>query len=232
MTFFAFVLVGCGTSWPSRYPWCDTDDITIGDYVLAACNVGASVAGTRSESYGDFYERGVNTPIAKIMDSKYYDDVDEIPVIEGWVFQDWSINPQWPCAKGYHIPSYDEWKWFMFAWHTDNPYGERQNYDSEVLEQSVIEWDLEGLTKFQMDTLLPMTHTTLTYYDYWERKVWVPGSYAWGWPYWLSSLVGWGIVANEGVGWQIFDDISVEDIKLVKLENIIKAGCAVRCFKD
>jgi hypothetical protein len=34
----------------NRYPGCDTDDITIGSYTVAACNVGSSIAGTTSAS--------------------------------------------------------------------------------------------------------------------------------------------------------------------------------------
>jgi hypothetical protein len=39
---------------------CDTPDITIGSYTIAACNLGASVAGTGEASYGNYYQRGNN----------------------------------------------------------------------------------------------------------------------------------------------------------------------------
>jgi hypothetical protein len=39
----------------NRYPGCDTDDIRVGNYTIAACNVGASRAGTGSASYGGYY---------------------------------------------------------------------------------------------------------------------------------------------------------------------------------
>ncbi|MDR0650426.1 MAG: hypothetical protein LBG59_03275 [Candidatus Peribacteria bacterium] len=46
----------------SRYPGCDTDDITVGSYTIAACNVGATTAGTTSASYGSLFQRGNNYP--------------------------------------------------------------------------------------------------------------------------------------------------------------------------
>jgi hypothetical protein len=46
----------------TSYPECDSTDIIIGNYTLAACNIGANQAGTGEESYGDYYQRGINTP--------------------------------------------------------------------------------------------------------------------------------------------------------------------------
>ncbi|MDR0607323.1 MAG: hypothetical protein LBG52_03005 [Candidatus Peribacteria bacterium] len=34
----------------------------MGDYVISACNVGASIAGTGKESYGAYFQRGNNYP--------------------------------------------------------------------------------------------------------------------------------------------------------------------------
>jgi hypothetical protein len=50
------------------YPECktatgvDAPDIEIGDYLISACNVGSSVAGTGAESYGAYFQWGNNYP--------------------------------------------------------------------------------------------------------------------------------------------------------------------------
>jgi hypothetical protein len=51
-----------GVLFAAQYPNCDTEDIIIGDYTLAACNVGSSVAGTGEESYGAYFQWGNNYP--------------------------------------------------------------------------------------------------------------------------------------------------------------------------
>jgi surface protein len=43
-----------------NYPSCDTPDITVGSQKIAACNVGASTAGTGVASYGNYFQRGNN----------------------------------------------------------------------------------------------------------------------------------------------------------------------------
>jgi len=51
--------------WNSRYPWCDMDDIVLPNgQVWAACNVGASKAGTGVESYGSLFQWGRNVPFS------------------------------------------------------------------------------------------------------------------------------------------------------------------------
>ncbi|MDR2415693.1 MAG: hypothetical protein LBD75_03660, partial [Candidatus Peribacteria bacterium] len=37
---------------------CETEDITIGSYKIAQCNVGATEVGTGSSSYGYYFQRG------------------------------------------------------------------------------------------------------------------------------------------------------------------------------
>ncbi|MDR2415983.1 MAG: hypothetical protein LBD75_05255 [Candidatus Peribacteria bacterium] len=39
---------------------CETETIKFGDYTIAACNVGASVAGTSEASYGEYFQWGNN----------------------------------------------------------------------------------------------------------------------------------------------------------------------------
>ncbi|MDR0606967.1 MAG: hypothetical protein LBG52_01130 [Candidatus Peribacteria bacterium] len=46
----------------STYPNCDTPDLIVGTYTIAACNVGATQAGTGSASYGDQFQWGNNYP--------------------------------------------------------------------------------------------------------------------------------------------------------------------------
>jgi hypothetical protein len=52
------------TTGTTQYPDCDTKDIIISDgtssYIIAACNVGTSVAGTGETSYGSLFQRGNN----------------------------------------------------------------------------------------------------------------------------------------------------------------------------
>jgi hypothetical protein len=50
----------------SRYAGCNTPDIRVGDYVVAACNVGASYAGTGASAYGNLFQWGRNQPFAAI----------------------------------------------------------------------------------------------------------------------------------------------------------------------
>ncbi|MDR2190869.1 MAG: hypothetical protein LBP53_07005 [Candidatus Peribacteria bacterium] len=44
----------------TKYPGCNTPDITIGSYTIAACNVGATIAGITASSYGYHFQRGNN----------------------------------------------------------------------------------------------------------------------------------------------------------------------------
>jgi hypothetical protein len=43
---------------------CDTPDITIGEYIIMACNMWTTKAGTWWENYGAHYQRGRNQPFA------------------------------------------------------------------------------------------------------------------------------------------------------------------------
>jgi hypothetical protein len=43
-----------------QYDGCDTPNIVVGNYILAACNVGATTAGTTASSYGYHFQRGNN----------------------------------------------------------------------------------------------------------------------------------------------------------------------------
>ncbi len=127
------------------YPWCDTPDIVLGNgQIWAACNVGATKAGTGVESYGSFFQWGRNLPFASTGSVKIItwpltlaeaNSTDAI--IVGRNDQDWLISHnsnlwgweetsttgayqtqsiqnqilmQGPCANGYHVPTYEEWK--------------------------------------------------------------------------------------------------------------------------
>jgi hypothetical protein len=49
-----------GNACVPSYPSCTAPDITIGNYTIQACNVGASVAGTGTASHGYYFQRGNN----------------------------------------------------------------------------------------------------------------------------------------------------------------------------
>jgi hypothetical protein len=42
------------------YPECNAPDIELGDYTIAACNIGTTIAGTGEESYGAYFQWGNN----------------------------------------------------------------------------------------------------------------------------------------------------------------------------
>jgi hypothetical protein len=48
------------TTATSRYPNCDTPDLTVEGYTISACNIGATTAGTGETSYGSLFQRGNN----------------------------------------------------------------------------------------------------------------------------------------------------------------------------
>ncbi len=72
----------------STYPWCDTPDIIVGNYTIAACNVGVTKAWVWADSLW--------TRILK--------------------WSDIYTDNNWICAKGYHIPNRWEWSWIITAW--------------------------------------------------------------------------------------------------------------------
>jgi hypothetical protein len=60
-----------GVITPFAYPNCDAADITIGNYTISACNVGATTAGTGTSSYGSLFQRGNNYPFSNSVDPTF-----------------------------------------------------------------------------------------------------------------------------------------------------------------
>lgn len=80
----------------NNYPNCDKNDITIGTYTIAACNVWTNKPGTSpydTDSYWEYYQRGRNTT----------KESTTISTKEGR-----NYNIQWPCSNWYHIPNKSE----------------------------------------------------------------------------------------------------------------------------
>ena len=127
-----------------KYPWCDSDDITIWSYTIAACNVWASTAGITSASYGKYFQWWNNhassfwdSVITGLVDSSsygpwnYYTSSAFISLSGNMAMPyDWSTlrndNLWWntdntvtarqgPCASWYHVPSWDEWNGLITA---------------------------------------------------------------------------------------------------------------------
>ncbi len=128
----------------NSYPWCNASDIPFWGYTIAACNVWTNISWTGSSSYGYYFQWWNNgwtpswtiTPSNLRVDSSsywpwnYYNNTTFI----GWSIPspwDWSTVKndnlwwntdnnnnarQWPCASGYHVPSYSEWSSVITSW--------------------------------------------------------------------------------------------------------------------
>lgn len=128
----------------TTYPWCDTPDIRVWSYTIAACNVWATTAWTTVSSYGNYFQWWRNKWFA------YWDSTQQSTIIPWttwlnatsdtyWFMWNWwlseplswaswnidnnwwnntntSIARQWPCAIWYHVPSHLEWNWLITAW--------------------------------------------------------------------------------------------------------------------
>lgn len=56
---------------PTTYSGCDKPDIVVGRQVWSACNVGSTIAGTGSESFGSYFTFGTGTTIENLDWKKY-----------------------------------------------------------------------------------------------------------------------------------------------------------------
>ena len=129
---------------PNRYPWCDTDDITVWSYTISACNVWATTASTdwtvsrwsyfqwwRNKwfAYNDSTQQ--STQIAWSIWLNASTDTTNFVWSSGLTNWDWSntditnnwwhttntsVARQWPCAPWYHVPSQAEWQGIVTAW--------------------------------------------------------------------------------------------------------------------
>ncbi len=109
-------------------------------YIIADRNVGATVAGTWSDSYGhmfqwwnDFWFPNTGhisltrtTQVDTTGQTSYSNNVYVTSPLIGWwqvIFRDWSKYQnnnlrqwRWPCDEWYHIPTKDEWWWLYNTW--------------------------------------------------------------------------------------------------------------------
>jgi uncharacterized protein (TIGR02145 family) len=106
-----------------RYPGCDTDDIKLSNgQVWAACNVGATKAGTGVESYGSYFQWGRNTNNFTITADVFLNHFNwqsntnwggNTTTQSGWIYSELSSTDstamQWACSTWYHIPTNKEW---------------------------------------------------------------------------------------------------------------------------
>lgn len=138
---------GGSTPTPSnRYPGCDTDDITVWSYTLAACNVGATTASTDwTISRWEYFQWGRNkgfafgdtTPLQTTQiagsiglnastDMNGFVAYSSLPSPYSWANTDitnnwWhttnsNIARQWPCAPWYRVPTPADWQDLVLAW--------------------------------------------------------------------------------------------------------------------
>jgi len=127
------------------YPWCDTPDIIIWDYTVAACNVWVTVAWITSDSYWEYFQWWRNdwftynwwstttttlytwtSHVAWWIDLSWNATYSGKFIIASstysynWLSKTWeSTDPlwwQWPCADWYHVPTQVEWTWLVSAW--------------------------------------------------------------------------------------------------------------------
>lgn len=207
--------------WWANYPWCDTSDITIWSYTIAACNVGTNTAWLTSASYGNYFQwwnnwgtpSGTITPNTTVVNASangpwnYYNSTTFI----GWAGllspYDWtspqnnnlwwdttntSIARQWPCATGYHVPSQNEWSALVTAgW-----------------------WWTNG-TAMQTALKLPFAG----YHHRFDGIMFNQSSYGY---YWSSS-------PNGTYGYRLYfgsSDVTSSDV------SVRAFGFSVRCFKN
>jgi uncharacterized protein (TIGR02145 family) len=127
------------TIWFTRTD-CETQVIVVGNITIAACNVGAKLAGTWVLSYGRYFQR----------DDWSISSNDQV----WWIID---INKQWPCPEGFHIPSATERGNLITARYTENRdkvkyYGEAENW----LPYLDFDGNMEAFFAFQNDLLLPL----------------------------------------------------------------------------
>ncbi len=139
----------------TKYPWCDTADITVCSwngtwYTISACNVWTTTASIdRTISWWNYFQWWRNkwfpygddshesTPIPN---ENYNPNNDEYWFVNSrdwivthdnnlWWDNSWAWTDeqrQWPCADWYHVPSYIEWTNIIIAWQWWNNWANMQ----------------------------------------------------------------------------------------------------------
>ncbi len=87
------------------YPGCDTPDIEIGEYTIAACNVGSSIAGTGEESYGKYY---IWEEAQEVCSAGYH-----LPSIEEWQWILSSLRQEYPLYETVNPYVASETRWSL-----------------------------------------------------------------------------------------------------------------------
>ncbi|MDD2892192.1 MAG: FISUMP domain-containing protein [Candidatus Gracilibacteria bacterium] len=85
---------------PTTYAGCNKPDIAVGRMVFSACNVGSTIAGTGSESFGSYFTFGTGMTIENLDWKKYS---------AGWKSK-WTEKDRGMCNVNYHIPTKEEFK--------------------------------------------------------------------------------------------------------------------------
>lgn len=86
-----------------RYPGCSVNDEIIGYKIWASCNVWA----ISPEDSGSQFMWWNNTPLSQKELTTIYTKRTSIP-------GNWSPGNTWPCQKGYHVPTTEEWAEFYY----------------------------------------------------------------------------------------------------------------------
>ncbi len=126
--------------------WNDTIVITDWSDTLTIMNknIGATEVWTWEASYGSVFKWWNNTPFNSL------DTWDSKAFLKASTWE-WKEKDQWPCPKGYHIPTVNEWEWIVNMWKLKN------NIDY------LSSWDVVSL----MNTLkLPFA-----WYRYWIKLI-------------------------------------------------------------
>lgn len=125
----------CATPPPPYYPsLCDTPDIVVPPYTIAACNVGTTIAWTGFASYWVYFQwwemYGWNTTVwTTTTNNTLFSNglaiswsLNNWPAtvsdsLSWWINRWWiTWSIQWPCPSWRHIPTHDEWSGAILAW--------------------------------------------------------------------------------------------------------------------
>lgn len=124
------------TNTPSRYPGCNMDDITLWSFIIAACNVWSTIAGTWTLSYWRLFQWGENiswdtaTGTGSSNNCNWNRDTQSCwtSALSSWLMTVSDTVSWWserwfdygdtrgPCALWYRLPSSTEWSSIVTTW--------------------------------------------------------------------------------------------------------------------